>query len=108
MILMSLAGVALPAQASATPRDMANCCAQMKNRCMPAQGRQQRDCCQQRIQAPQPAALVAAAEVSAPAPLAAMPAAPVAGPVLIQVGPASPAATPPTSPPFASNSILRV
>ncbi|MGH9518755.1 MAG: hypothetical protein ACRD2D_03865 [Terriglobales bacterium] len=43
MILMSLAGVALPAQASApaTPRDMANCCARMKNRCLPTQGRHQ-------------------------------------------------------------------
>jgi len=75
--------------AAPTMRDMAACCQQMAQNC-PAMGPHSRDCCQMRMTAPKPAALLTATAAPAPLAAAARTAAPgLAPPRFDRRGPAS-------------------
>lgn len=111
MLLMLAVGLPLlataqPMAAPRTLRDMADCCAHMGHQCPPARSGQQRDCCQQRVTAPQPAALTAAAELHAPAVVAGLAISPKAITLItIGVNADITAASPPASPPTRTDNL---
>lgn len=109
MLLMLAVGLPLlataqPAAAAHTLRDMAACCTRMAHSCPTARTDQQRDCCQQCVSAPQPAALLAA---GMPAP--ALGAGPATVRLTVDVAANLPSSFSATSPPaFPPRSFLRL
>lgn len=106
VLCLPLLAATQPAPAQPNLRAMADCCARMTRGCPPASTGEQRDCCQRRMTAPQPATLITAAGVH----YAAAVIAPVATqaarlPARLQAERQPGGSSPPTSPPERSSSL---